>query len=187
MANTSEAQIQALIARVQGGESDLFGQIFDIFADRIFKFLHFRLGSDRETAQDLTSETFLQAFRSVNRYKPSPKAKFSTWLFSIAHHILLDHFRKASKTRGQVDISAVSDSLADRSLSELAKADQAIRFQAVSQYLQQLPPDIAEVLTLKFIEEMEYIEIAQITGKNPNHIRVLVHRGLKALRNRFDD
>jgi len=187
MANLSEAQIQALIARVQSGESDAFGQIFDIFADRIFKFLHFRLGGDRETAQDLTSETFLQAFRSIGRYQTSSKAKFSTWLFSIAHHILLDHFRKSQKTKGQVDIEAISETLSDTSVSELTKADQQMRFRAVTRYLKKLPPDIAEVLTLKFIEEMEYAEIAQITGKNANHIRVLIHRGLKALRENIDD
>lgn len=69
MTQFSETDVQVLIKRIQQGESDLFGRIFDIFSDRIFRFLYFRIG-DRETAKDILSETFLGAYQSLKRYQP---------------------------------------------------------------------------------------------------------------------
>ena len=96
MDQINESEIQDLIKRIQEGKSELFGQIFNIFADRIFRFAYLKTG-DRETAKDLVSEVFLGAFQSINRYKRQSNAKFSTWLFSIAHKKIVNFYRQQKR------------------------------------------------------------------------------------------
>ncbi len=180
MAQPDESDIQALIKRIQQGESDLFGQIFDIFADRIFRFVYLKIG-DRENAKDLASETFLGAFQSVNRYKPQSNTKFSTWLFSIAHKKIVNYYRW-QKNRKTISLEKISANLVDKSESNLDKINKEQQHQLIIEYLHKLPENLQEILILKFIEELDYSEIQQITGKKQGNIRVLLHRGIKKLR-----
>ena len=180
MAQPDESDIQALIKRIQQGESDLFGQIFDIFADRIFRFVYLKIG-DRENAKDLASETFLGAFQSVNRYKPQSNNKFSTWLFSIAHKKIVNYYRW-QKNRKTISLEKISANLVDKSESNLDKINKEQQHQLIIEYLHKLPENLQEILILKFIEELDYSEIQQITGKKQGNIRVLLHRGIKKLR-----
>lgn len=185
MSQSGETDIQVLVKRIQQGDSDLFGRIFDIFADRIFRFAYLRIG-DRAEAQDVTSEVFLGAFESIQRYKPRANAKFSTWLFSIARRVVANYYRQRGKKQGDIPLEEISGVLPDNSPFELHKADMQISYEAALNHISELPPEVRDVLTLKFIEEMDYPEIEQITGKKQNHIRVLVHRGLKQLREKLD-
>jgi len=184
MQQLSGSDIQALIQRIQAGESDLFGQIFDIFADRIFRFTYLKTG-DREIAKDLVSETFLGAFQSIKNYKKRSGAKFSTWLFSIAHKKIIDYYR-LQKNRKNISLEKVSHSLVDNSESNLEKISKKQKQQLIIKYLAKLPPNLQEILILKFIDELDYSEIQQITGQKPGNIRVLVHRALKQLKNMLD-
>ena len=184
MIQPDESDIQALIKRIQQGESDLFGQIFDIFGDRIFRFIYFKIG-DRETAKDLVSETFLGAFQSINRYKQESNTKFSTWLFSIAHKKVVDYYR-FQKNQKNISLEKVSDTLIDKSESNLDKTNKKQQYQIIIKHLHKLPQNLQEILILKFVEELDYSEIQQITGQKQGNIRVLVHRGLKKLKNMLD-
>ncbi|MBU1082932.1 RNA polymerase sigma factor [Patescibacteria group bacterium] len=180
MTQFSETDVQVLIKRIQQGESDLFGRIFDIFSDRIFRFLYFRIG-DRETAKDVLSETFLGAYQSLKRYQPRSNAKFSTWLFSVAHKKLVSYYRKEKKESGYrarltEDLVAAPD-----------KLDTRLEYQEVIKQIAKLPDNLQEVLVLKLVEELDYAEISEITGKQEGNIRVLVHRAIKQLRDKLNE
>lgn len=180
MTQPDESDIQALIKRIQQGKSDLFGQIFDMFGDRIFRFAYLKTG-DRETAKDLVSDTFLGAFQSIKHYKKQSGAKFSTWLFSIAHKKIVDYYRW-QKNRKNVSLEKISNILIDKSESNLDKINKEQQHQLIIKYLHKLPQNLREILILKFIEELDYPEIQQITGKKQGNIRVLLHRGIKKLK-----
>ena len=184
MDQINELEIQDLIKRIQGGKSELFGQIFDIFADRIFRFAYFKIG-DREIAKDLVSEVFLGAFQSINRYKHQSNAKFSTWLFSITHKKIVNFYRQ-QKIRNNISLDKVSNILIDETESNLEKTNKKLQHQLILDYVAKLPENLKEILILKFIEELDYPEIQQITGKKEGNIRVLVHRALKQLGDMLD-
>lgn len=184
MVQPNESDIQALIKRIQQGKSDLFGQIFDIFADRIFRFAYFKTG-DREIAKDLVSEVFLGAFQNINRYKQQSNTKFSTWLFSIAHKKVVNFYRQ-QKIRNNISLDKISNILIDETESNLEKTNKKLQHQLILEYLAKLPENLQEILILKFIEELDYVEIEQITGQKQGNIRVLVYRALKQLRDMID-
>src|SRR4030042_4393426 len=185
MLQFGESDIQELVGRIQQGETDLFGRIFDMFADRIFRFAYLRIG-DREEAKDVTSEVFLGAYQSLPRYRFQAKAKFSTWLFSIARRVVANHYRQGDKRRKDLGLEGIAAVVSDDSASDLDKVGTKLEYEGVIKHLKGLPPDIREALTLRFIEELDYPEIEEITGKKQNHIRVLVHRGLKQLKEKLN-
>lgn len=167
-------ELNKLAARTQNGDEQAFGQIFDVLSDRIYKFLAFRVKNPAD-AQDLTSQVFLEAWQSLPRYNPS--RSFLPWVFSIARYKLIDHYRKFRST---VSLDAVMDLAGDTDIQvEAEKNADVVR---VLQALDRLPELYQTVLKLKFVEELEYSEIAEITGKTENSLRVIVKRGLDKLR-----
>ncbi|MBN2585299.1 sigma-70 family RNA polymerase sigma factor [Patescibacteria group bacterium] len=178
----TEKEIQTLISRIQAGETELFGRIFEQFSDKLFRHVAFRV-KDRETAKDIVSEVFLGAWQSLPRYRHQEKAKFSTWLFSIARRILADYYRKHQRTdRGKVALEDIAEILPDeRALPEETASIQLASERVISA-IQLLPLNMAEAVTLHYIDEMEYVEMAAITGKTEGNLRVLVHRGLQQLK-----
>jgi RNA polymerase sigma-70 factor (ECF subfamily) len=178
----TELEIQTLIRRIQSGETELFGQIFNLFADKIFRHMAFRI-KDREAAKDITSEVFLGAWQSLPKYHPRENAKFSTWLFSIARRILVDYYRKQRRTdQNKVALEDIAEILPDENASPEEIAATKLTSEQILSAITLLPPDMAEAVTLHYIDEMEYVEMAAITGKTEGNLRVLVHRGLQQIR-----
>ena len=82
----SDAEMIAMINAAQHGDPKTYGQIYTIYADKPFRYLHLRLG-EREPAEDLMSEVFVRLIRMLPRYRINsgrPVAGFSAWLYRIA-------------------------------------------------------------------------------------------------------
>jgi RNA polymerase sigma-70 factor (ECF subfamily) len=166
--------VNQLAIKAKAGDAESFGQIFDILSDSIYRFLAFRL-KNRDDAEEMTNQVFLEAWQGIKRY--DGKRSFKTWIFAIARYTLIDFYRK---NRATVNLEAVME-LADhtdiesdiktKSESELVLAE-----------LNQLPELYQAILKLRFLEELEYSEIAQMTGKTENSVRVIVKRGLGKIR-----
>lgn len=169
-----ESQLTALAEAAQGGDKDAFGEIFDLMSPPIYRFLASRL-SDPATAQDILGQVFLEAWQSLPRY--NTKRPFKTWIYTIARYRLIDYFRRYRST---VSLEAVTERSATTDLEE----ESAVRseFDSVLLALSDLPEMYQTVLRLKYIEELDYSEIAQVTGKSEASLRVIVKRGLDKLK-----
>ncbi len=163
-----------LAATAQGGDAEAFGTLYDLTVDDIYKFLSFRM-HDPEDAKDLTSQVFLEAWQSLPRF--NPEKSFKVWLYSIARYRLIDYYRRY---KSKVNIEDVT-SLTDKTDLEVSTSN-LLQTQEVLRALTQLPEIYQTVIQLKYIQELDYSEIAAITGKPENHLRVLVKRGLDRLK-----
>ncbi|AKM84907.1 MAG: RNA polymerase sigma factor RNA polymerase sigma-70 factor, ECF subfamily [candidate division Kazan bacterium GW2011_GWA1_50_15] len=171
-------EINQLARAAKEGDSGAFGQLFDELSDSVYRFLTFRLRDD-EQAKDLLSQIWLEAWQSLRRYNPD--RSFRTWLFAIARYNLIDHYRRYRPT---VSLDAVINRSGSTDIeAEVELADEMAR---VVDNIDQLPELYQTVLKLKFVEELEYPEIAEITGKTENHLRVIVKRGLDKLRANYE-
>lgn len=170
----TNSKINQLALRAQAGDADAFGQIFDEISDDIYRFLAFRVRNP-EDAKDLTSQVFLEAWRSLHRF--DHRKSFLTWIFSIARYRLIDHYRAFRPT---VSLDAVIDLPGDTDIG--AETERNIDTNQVLQVLDELPELYQTVLKLKFVQELDYSEIAEITGKTENNLRVIVKRGLDKIR-----
>jgi RNA polymerase sigma-70 factor (ECF subfamily) len=85
-----DQEIERLVVASQKGSSDAFGKIYDLFINPIYRYMFFRVGS--ADAEDLTELVFLKTWEHIKRYQ-SGRNKFSSWIFRIAHNVVIDHYR----------------------------------------------------------------------------------------------
>lgn len=133
---------------------------------------------DPELAEDLTSQTFVQAWARIDHW--TPDAPIGAWLHRIAHNTLISHFRSH---RLVTDLEDAAYEAADSDPGPETLALQAETRERVQQAIAQLPsPEQRQVLRLRFFEELDGRETAERMGRNLNSVRVLQHRALSNLR-----
>lgn len=160
-------------------DPEAFAELYDIYARRIYSFVFFKVSS-REEAEDITSEVFLKAWRQINEKKKIDS--FSGLLYKVARNCVIDLYRSKSKNK---EFLSVDDEMTmELGDEERWKKDLGKRLEAekIIQVLQKLKQEYREVVALRYVDEMEISEIAEITGKGHIAIRVTLHRGLKKLK-----
>ncbi|HET9051628.1 MAG TPA: sigma-70 family RNA polymerase sigma factor [Candidatus Dormibacteraeota bacterium] len=157
-------------------DPEAFGELYDHYVGQIYRFVYSRLRS-QDAAEDVTSEVFLKALRAIHRYRPSGHP-FSAWLYQISVNAIADHYR-ARRPEDDID-DAVGVSAPGRPLEEeVAQRDEAHRIWAA---IESLPMAQRTALTLKLGEDLKLAQIGEIMGKSEGAIKLLVHRGMIALR-----
>jgi RNA polymerase sigma-70 factor (ECF subfamily) len=163
---------QVLVLRCQAGDQSAFEELVLRYAPRLAYFLRRMLGPDR--ADDVLQEVWVAAFRGLARL--AAPAAFSTWLYRIAR----DRAYRELRTTGRANYVPLEEDPVDVVDDEPAfSADDA---QRIHQCLNLLSPEHREVLTLRFIEDMSYDEIASVVGGKVGTIRSWIYYAKQALR-----
>jgi len=171
----TEEELKHSLRLAQNGDSAAFAQIYDHFADKIYRFIYFRVGH-KEVAEDILSDTFIKGWQKINQIN-SPKA-LSAWLYQIAKNNIIDYYRIRKDT---VDLTEVEDFLEDE-VNPVDTLTLNMQQKKVLQLMTELPEDQQEVLKYKFFEDLENEEIAYVMGKTEGAIRVLQHRAILKLK-----
>ena len=159
---------------VSATEAD-FERLYQVELPRIYNFFRYRVG-DGQLAEDLTSETFEKAWRNRDRYRRD-LAAFSTWLFTIAQRVAVDHLRKQRPT---ISLDEVVHLSTEEDIEALAqkRAD----FKCLSLLLARLADRDRELVALKYGAGLTNRTIAGLTGLTESNVGVLLHRTLQFLR-----
>jgi RNA polymerase sigma-70 factor (ECF subfamily) len=169
---------QALLERAGRGDPHALGQIYDQYVDRIYSYIYHRVGQ-AEQAEDLTGQVFMRMLEAI-RAGQGWKTSFSGWLYRIAHNLVIDFYRHRGRA-SFVDIDeappivATEDEPARRVQANLDRED-------LRAALSQLTEEQAQVITLRFLEDLSIAEVAAIMGKNEGAIKALQYRAVLALR-----
>ena len=94
---TEKLELSRLIKRIQKGDADAFGQLYDRFYDPVYSYVLRQTGS-RADAEDITAEVFLYVLEKIDGFSWRG-AGFAAWLFRIARNDVLDHFRRLGGER----------------------------------------------------------------------------------------
>jgi len=164
-----------LVQKAKSGDSDAFAQLYDAYVDRIYRFIYFRV-SDDTTTEDLTSQVFLKAWESLDRYQAG-NSPYLAWLYTIARNLVIDHYRMKKDTVNIDDVLLVR--AGDPSPDE--EVQSRFEIQALRKALQFLTEEQQQVLVLRFIAGMSTEDIAKIMEKREGAIRALQMRALQAL------
>jgi len=161
-------------------DSDAFGELYDMYVRRIYRFVYFKVPS-AEVAEDLTSETFLKAWRYLMHKKDVPHLQ--ALLYSVARSVVVDWYRSSANERGDVSLDeAIMNELTGTGSEQLLKSIETdFDITRVLQKLRGLKDDYREVVIMKYLDEMSHGEIASALGKSTSHVRVIAHRAVKAL------
>ncbi len=173
-----DPQVIALVDRAKEGSSGAFAELYDRYVDRVHGFILRRVGS-RELAEDLTADVFTRALRRIDSYTHQGADPIA-WLLTIARNRVHDHFRSARFRLEQLDDQAGVTEI-DLSDGPQAGAERAALVAEVQRALLELKPDHAEVLHLRFVEDLSVGEAALVLGRKEGAVRALQHRALKAL------
>lgn len=148
----------------------------DLYAP-VFHFVLKRTGNT-EVANELAQTIFLKCYQRIAHYDAHAGTVY-TWVFTIARHTLIDHYRK-SKSESVDDLRDVPAE--DVASDPIAQASAHIDGMYVAKLLQQLPQEEGDVVSLRSIQEMAYEDIGVIIGKNPEAVRQMYSRALKKLK-----
>ncbi len=156
-----------------------FEALYNAYFNRVFSFLY-RLCRDHHTAEELTQETFLQAYISIHRFKGG--CEMSTWLISIAKHIFGKYLRKAKKSLGTVELDSLAETMCAASGDgpETAYIRQ-YDAQAVRNMMAKLPEKYREVLILRTYAELPFAQLARVLDISENSAKVIYFRAKKML------
>ena len=173
-----EPSIVRLVDRVVAShDADAFGELYDRFVERVYRYLYFRTGSHPE-AEDLTEQVFLKAWETIGRYRWQGRP-FLAWLYRLAHNAHIDQVRSSRPT---TPLSADERTLELASHSASNEMARTLDAQVLADALCQLTPEQQQVIIMKFIEGLDNEQIAQTMDRREGAIRALQMRALMSLR-----
>jgi RNA polymerase sigma-70 factor (ECF subfamily) len=129
----------------------------------------------RERAEDITQEVFLKAWKAIGSCKGKEKT-FSSWLYRIAHNLIIDKIRKSQKQSSHE--AELPDDIRDNS----DRMEISLEQRDLLKVIDVLSPNQKQVILMKFIQDMDNREIAETMGKSTGAIRILQMRALETLR-----
>ena len=172
---------RALAARASSGDRAAYGELYQRYVEKIYRYIYFKVGGRDET-EDLTSQTFLKAWDAIGDYEWR-NHPFGAWLFRIAHNLVVDYHRAKKETVGLDD---ATPQLEGRTSKDALRPEQVlgemITMERVRRAIGRLTEEQQQVLILRFFDELSTGEVATIMGKNSGAIRGLQFRALSALR-----
>jgi RNA polymerase sigma-70 factor (ECF subfamily) len=162
--------------RLFNSKKRIFSEFYDKQVDKIYRFIFLKTNS-RTIGQDLTSETFLRFWKSLEKGTEieNPRA----FVYQIARNLIIDYYRQKERLQ---TISAEEEMIKDPRLNLEQEAIIASDIAQVQRALSEISNEYQDVLIWYYLDELSVREIAEILGKSENAVRVSVHRGLKALR-----
>lgn len=171
----------ALVASTRRGDQRAFAELVRRYRDRHARFATRMLG-DADEAEDVLQSVFVRAFRHID--KCDEPARFGAWL----HRIVVNECRTFATRRGQRELRLVREPLVLDALEsdEASASDPALR-RRIERALATLPVDMREAFVLKHVEDLEYEEMAEITGAGVSALKMRVKRATERLREQLEE
>lgn len=165
-----------LVLQAVERDASAFAELYDRHVVRVYRHIYYLVNDARE-AEDLTAQTFLKAWEAIDRYKERG-APIVAWLLRIGHNLTVSYLRSKR------DHGALEETFIDQKLHRNPEEalEQSTDEDNVRQAILRLRDEQRQVIILRFVEELEYREVAQLIGKSIPAVRVIQHRALGNLR-----
>lgn len=164
-----------LIKRCQSGDIDAFGEIYEMYVNKIYDFVYFRT-SHKETAEDLTSLVFMKALEKIKDFNLE-LGYFSAWLYRIARNSIIDHYRTKKFTANIDDHAELKDS------TDIEyEIDIKCSIDKVKKHIDKLNKEQKDILVMRIWDGLSYEEISKIIGKSEANCKVITSRSLALIR-----
>lgn len=156
---------------------DEFKQLYIKYEKQIYKYL-FYLSGDKFIAEELTQETFFQAFKSIHSFKG--RSKISTWLFQIAKYSFYSYLKKNKGVEQVTDTSTFENEISNNETPENIYEKKEASTQVLSA-LKKLKQPQQEIVILRFYNELSFKEIGEIFDQSETWARVNFYRAKNKL------
>jgi RNA polymerase sigma-70 factor (ECF subfamily) len=167
---------ERLVEMIVKGRAELFDELVERYRRPVTRLACSILG--REDAEDAAQEVFIRAYKSISNYRES--GRFWCWLRRITINVCLKRTRPVVISLDEInEIPSHEADCVSRSVID------AIEAAELKSIIQELPPAYRYVIVLKYLEDMNYSEIAEILGESVSNVGVRLHRAKEMLRARM--
>lgn len=161
-----------------------FTELYRTHLRDVYSYSYYRVGNHHD-AEDLTEQTFLQAYRHFERaLRESRGRPLRPWLIRIAHNLAANYYRDRSR-RPQTSLDDAGVLAERHTTADLVEGRQEL--QEVLEGVANLPDDRREALIMRFALDMDNREIARAMGRTDGATKVLIHRAIKQLEEALKD
>jgi RNA polymerase sigma-70 factor, ECF subfamily len=183
-----ETLVKKRIKQVLKGDQSAYGEIVEIYKDKVFQ-LCYRILGNRHEAEDMAQEAFIRAYVNISSFNID--LKFSTWLYRIATNLCIDRIRKKkpdyyldAEVSGTDGLTMYSQVASDTILPEDEVESLELQ-ETIQREITKLPEKYRSVIVLKYIEELSLNEISEILDIPLGTVKTRIHRGREALRHQL--
>lgn len=175
-------RLRALVDLARAGDAEAFGQLYDHYVTGIFKFIYYRVGS-RQFAEDLTSETFMRALRSIQRFTWQGR-DFGAWLTTIARNLVADHHKS-----GRSRLEFVTDDLPETQTASGTEATvmRQLNDEMLFDAINTLSDEQRDCVLMRFIQELSVAQTAAALGRSEGAVKQLQFRAIRNLAKIIDE
>lgn len=166
-----------LARRASRHDPKAFAELYNAYVEKIYKYIYYKVGNTQD-AEDLCEHVFMKAWEAIGHYTWNGYP-FSSWLYKLAHNLVVDYYRTRRDTTPLNTIIATPSEPADphNAFHQTLDADELLGAMV------KLTAEQRQVIALKFIEGYENAEIAVMMDRKESAIRALQYRALHSLQN----
>lgn len=165
-----------LVRRAQQQDAEAWTELYNLYIDRIYRYVLARV-KNTMLAEDLTEQVFLKALSSISSFTWRG-GSFASWLFRIAHNLIIDHYRKPSSREQPLPDWDLTTS--DTDPTRIAEIN--VTMEVVLEAMKKLTAAQRQAVELRFIADLSVEETAKIMGKSQGAVKALQHSALESLR-----
>lgn len=174
-ADTMQDSDQTLVDRTKAGDIEAFSELVRRHEKTVYN-LAYRFMREPALAEDMAQEAFLKAFRLLGGFRGD--SSFSTWLYRVTSSVCLTELSRR-KRRGEVELEPAHMAAVGEEGEPVDDAEQA---ELIRRCVRQLPERYATVITLYYLEEIPYEQIAEVMEIPMGTLKTWMHRARNALR-----
>tara|TARA_B100000508_G_scaffold89892_1_gene70021 strand:- start:274 stop:861 length:588 start_codon:yes stop_codon:yes gene_type:complete len=154
-------------------DRDEFAFLYEKYVDKIFNYFWYRVGHDRDVAEDLTQEVFVRAYKHLDKFQIR-KTSYASYLLTIAHNVLVNYYRSPKP----ISIESTGVDVPEEIWSDIETKD---NLRSMWRAIQHLPSNERDMLYLKYQKGYKVKDIAKIVGKSENAVKLTLSRARKKL------
>lgn len=180
-----------IVAAVRAGDTEAFRTLVERHQDKVYGVLR-RLTNDPDRAEELAQEAFMRAYQGIQNFRGD--SQFGTWLVQIAVYAARDFYKRERRAQVisleeyQETVGAAAEQRETRSgFDPLENLSERELVEQLERAMESLPLAYREVFTLRVVEELDYEEIARITGDSVGSLKVRLHRARTLLKQFMED
>ena len=162
-------EIDELVREASKGSDNAFLALWKFFYPKVLNYLR----RFTKEAEDICSEAWIKIAGAIKGF-PGDGSAFQAWIFTIARNLVIDHSRKEKRRGTPYELREEDWVTTDSTSIE------------ITDLLDRLPSEQAEIIMLRVVIGFSVDEVAQITGKSEANVRVIAHRGLNALQKELE-
>ena len=169
---------ELLIKQFKDGTSNAFNELYQRHLPGVYKRVRYMV--PEQDVEDTTQEVFIAALKSLPSFRG--ESQFGTWLRTLTNHKIAEYYRKCNRKR-EAPRASYDDARDHSDGSTAKKMEECI---ALRKALQQIPASYQEVILMRFVEGLQFSEIADLHGQHLEATKSLFRRAVSALRDQLD-